>query len=286
MPRQIEDAIEAIGELKALDGICGKAAALVYRVTRTKVVKNGLSGTWLGHPLHPALSDLPIGAWVMASALDATAGTTGARAARRLVGLGLIAAVPTAAAGASDWSDTYGPTQRAGYVHAVSNTVGTALQAASWLARRRGYHGAGAALSGTGLAITLCAAYLGGHLSFVRGVGVNHAAFQEPVTEWTEVAPLSALSDDTPLKVTAGSVPVVLARHDGEIYALSSTCTHAGGPLDKGTVDRDGCIRCPWHGSLFRLADGKALRGPASVGEPCWDVKIDNARVYVRSATA
>jgi hypothetical protein len=79
------------------------------------------------------------------------------------------------------------------------------------------------ALSGMGLGITVCASYLGGHLSYVRGVGVNNTAFEQAVTEWTDVAAVSALSPDKPMRVTAGEVPVVLVQHDGALYALSAT---------------------------------------------------------------
>ncbi|WP_330460662.1 Rieske 2Fe-2S domain-containing protein [Streptomyces sp. NBC_00820] len=286
MRKLIEGVIDDIGEMSSLDGVCSKTAGWVTRATKGDFVKNALSGTWLGHPLHPVLSDLPVGAWAMASALDVTAGRGGAKAARRLVGLGLLSAVPTAAAGWSDWADTYGPPQRVGYAHALGNAAGVALQAASWVARARGRRGAGVMLSGVGLGVTVCAAYLGGHLSFVRGIGVNHTAFQEPATKWTDVASLSVLSEDKLVRVTVEGVPVVLVRHDGQVYALSATCTHAGGPLDEGKIVGDGCIECPWHGSVFRLADGEAVRGPASVDEPPWDVKIDSGRVLVRPATS
>ncbi|MFJ3641582.1 Rieske 2Fe-2S domain-containing protein [Streptomyces sp. NPDC090108] len=286
MRKLIEDVIDDIGKTSSLDGVCGKTAGLVSRATSGDLVKNALSGTWFGHPLHPALSDLPIGAWVMASAVDVTMGRSGAGAARRLVALGLLSAVPTAWSGWSDWADTYGPTQRVGYVHAVGNATGAALQAASWVARARGRRGAGMALSGLGLGITACAAYLGGHLSFVKGVGVNHTAFEEPATEWTDVESLSVLGENELRRVTVKGVPVVLVRHDGEVYALSATCTHAGGPLDEGKVLPNGCVQCPWHGSEFRLSDGEAVRGPASVDEPRWDVKIDSGRVLVRAAAS
>ncbi|MFF2253463.1 Rieske 2Fe-2S domain-containing protein [Streptomyces sp. NPDC058142] len=275
---------EEVEGLQALDGVSQKAADWVARATHPDAIKNALSGTWLGHPVHPMLTDVPIGAWAMASVLDVTAGRAGAASARRLVGIGLIATLPAAASGASDWSDTYGGTQRVGLVHAVCNVTASAIQAASWIARGRGRHKLGMALSGVGLGITACAAYLGGHLSLVRGVGVNHTAFQQAVPEWTDVAAESALSDGEPLRVTADGAPVLLVRHDGALYALSATCTHAGGPLDEGKVDADGCIRCPWHGSVFRLEDGSVRRGPAAVGEPRWEAMTDGGRVYVRSA--
>ncbi|MDQ0988925.1 Rieske 2Fe-2S domain-containing protein [Streptomyces sp. V3I7] len=286
MRKLIEDAIRQIDDMRALDGICGKAAGLVNRATQPELIKNTLSGTWLGHALHPVLTDLPIGAFVMASALDATAGRAGATAARRLIGLGVLTTVPTALSGACDWSDTYGPTQRVGFVHGAGNAAATMLQAASWLARKRGRHGTGVALSTVSLGLTVCTAYLGGHLSYVRGIGVNHTAFQEPVTDWTDVASLSELSEGSLHRVTAGGVPVVLAVKDAKVYALSATCTHEGGPLDEGKIVDGDCIQCPWHGSVFRLEDGAVERGPASVEEPSWEVKVDSGRVFIRSATA
>jgi nitrite reductase/ring-hydroxylating ferredoxin subunit/uncharacterized membrane protein len=278
--------VEQIEDLEALDGVCATVSGWVARVTGPREVKNVLSGTWLGHPLHPALSDVPIGAWVMATCTDLAAGPYGARAARLLVGVGLVAAVPTAAAGASDWADTYGATRRVGLVHGLCNATATMLQAVSWMARRQGRRGAGVVLSGMGLSLTLSAAYLGGHLSFVRGVGVNHTAFQAPGTAWADVGTESDLADERPLRVVVGGVPVVVVRHAGQLYALSATCTHAGGPLDEGELGDDGRLRCPWHGSTFRLTDGAVVRGPASVPEPRWDVKAEDGRLYVRGSRA
>jgi nitrite reductase/ring-hydroxylating ferredoxin subunit/uncharacterized membrane protein len=276
--------IKDIEHLDAVDPISGRAAGWVQKATCDDAVENALSGTWLGHKLHPMLTDLPIGAWAMASVLDLTAGRSGADAARRLVGVGLIATVPTAATGAADWSVSYGAAQRVGLVHALTNLAGTVLQTASWVARRRGRRATGIALSGIGLGLTACAGYLGGHLTLVQGIGVNHTAFEAEVTDWTDVAAVSDLRDDIPVRVTPGGVPVVLVQHGGSVYALSADCVHAGGPLDQGTVVADACIRCPWHGSVFRLADGRAIRGPASVDEPSWQVKVDDGRVLVRSS--
>ncbi len=281
---QIKGVVDEIAGLAALDKLDGRLAGWIGRATRRDVVKNALSGGWLGHQLHPVLTDLPIGAWVMASALDCTTGRSGAKAARRLVALGVLAALPTAASGASDWSNTYGPGQRVGFVHAASNLAATVLQASSWAARRRGRRLTGMVLSGAGLGITVCSAYLGGHLSFVLGVGVNNTAFQPAVTDWTDVAAASALSPDKPIRVIAGDVPVVLVRHNGTVYALSATCVHASGPLDQGTLVHDGDLRCPWHNSTFRLADGEVVRGPAAIPQPRWDVKADGGRIYVRSS--
>lgn len=275
--------VQRVEDAGALDRVSRPTVAFVHRVTASDPVKNVLSGTWLGHQLHPVLTDLPIGAWSMATALDLTGGRRADTAARQLVGLGVLTAAPAAAAGASDWSDTYGGEQRVGIVHALANSTGTLLQIGSWFARRRGHRATGVALSATGLGITLGAAYLGGYLSFTRGVGVNHTAFQSSVSDWTDVAAVSALEDDKPLRVTAAGVPVMLVRHDGELRALSATCTHAGGPLDEGQLV-DGCIRCPWHSSTFSLTDGTVVRGPATADQPTWDVKVDGDRILVRES--
>lgn len=276
---------ERIGAAENLDGIVQKVSDVVHSVTRPAGVKNALSGGWMGHQLHPVLSDLPIGAWSAAALLDLTGGEESAAAARRLVGAGILASAPTAMAGAADWSDTYGEDKRVGLVHGVMNAGASVLQTASWFARRRGNRGVGTALSLLALGLTLGSAYLGGHLSFVRGIGVNRTAFQERSDEWTDVAADAEIADGELRRVEVDGVPVVLARTAGHIRALSATCTHAGGPLDEGTLDDDGCVTCPWHGSRFRMEDGAVERGPASVAEPSWDVRIDAGRILVRAAT-
>ncbi|MGH3156973.1 MAG: Rieske 2Fe-2S domain-containing protein [Streptosporangiaceae bacterium] len=282
---RVGSVVRRIEGTAALDRVGKPLAEAVSRATSPALVKNALSGTWLGHQLHPLLTDLPIGSWVAAAALDVTGAGSDGRAARRLVGLGTLAAVPAAVAGASDWAETYGPEQRDGLVHALANLTAVSLQAASWLARRRGRKAAGMVLSAGGLGLMTVAAYLGGHLAYIRGVGVSHTAFQEPVTEWTDVAALADLSQDKPVAAAAGGVPVVLVCRDDQVYALSATCVHAGGPLAEGTLT-DGALRCPWHGSVFRLCDGKALRGPAATAQPAWQVRLEEGRVLVRSAQA
>jgi len=281
--KPIEKVIREIEGCSAPDSLSEPLSRCVNQVTANDMVKNALSGTWIGHQLHPMLTDIPIGAWTMATALDFTLGDSGALASRQLVGIGVLGAIPTAASGASDWSDTFGASQRIGLVHAVSNVAATVLQASSWVVRGRGHRNVGVALSAAGLGIVLGSSYLGGHLTLVRGEGVNHTASEPLVEEWTDVAASSDVETDRPMRVVAGGVPVVLVRQNGSLYALSATCVHAGGPLDEGTLVGNGCIRCPWHGSEFQLADGTVMRGPASVDQPSWEVRIEGERILVRS---
>ncbi len=279
---EMQSLIQRIGKAKELDPAAEKLSGWVGAATRSAPVKNALSGSWLGHQVHPMLTDLPIGAWGAATVLD-LAGSDEA-AARRLVGFGILASAPTAMAGASDWSVMYGPAKRVGFIHALANATASTLQMTSWFVRRRGHRGAGALLSLLGLSLTLGSAYLGGHLSFVRGTGVNHTAFQGAVRRWTDVGADADLAEGALTRVTAGDVPVLLVRRHGELHAISATCSHAGGPLDEGTLGADGCVTCPWHGSRFRLDDGAVQRGPASVPQPRWETKVEEGRILIRSA--
>ena len=200
----IQRVVKKIEDGKGLDRLGGPLAGAAGRATRPRPVKNALSGTWLGHQLHPMLTDVPIGSWVSASVLDFTAGPSGSRAAQRLVGFGILAAVPTAAAGASDWSESYGAEQRVGLVHALGNVGALSLQVASYLARRQGKRGAGIALSTLGTGLAAAAGYLGGTLTFDQGVGVNHTVFEDSVGEWTDVAALAGLEVHTLVRVSPG----------------------------------------------------------------------------------
>ena len=156
-----------------LDAPSRAVQRVVHRVVREGPLKDLVSGTWLGHPLHPMLTDLPIGFWTSAWVLDIVGPRKYRDAARVLVGLGVLSALPAAATGASDWSDTTGRAKRVGLVHAAANGSAAALYLGSWLARRRGRHAGGIALGMAGAAAATVGGYLGGHLVQGRGVGVD-----------------------------------------------------------------------------------------------------------------
>ena len=157
--------------------------------------KDLLSGVWFGHPLHPALTDVPIGAFTGATLLDVAGRGAWEPAVETLLGAGILAALPTAAAGLADWSDTYGAEQRVGVVHAAGNVAALALFGASLAARRSGAGGLGRVLGFAGMGALAGSGYLGGHLSFVRGVGVNHTFHESGPTEWTAVAEAAELAE-------------------------------------------------------------------------------------------
>jgi len=274
--------VRAIAGLSALDPV-GKALGKVARdVFQPKRLKELLSGSWLGHPLHPVLTDVTIGSYTSAVVLDWLGGRETRAASQRLIGFGLLSAVPVVASGYSDWGDTEiasDSARRIGVVHAASNGVAATLFAASWAARRRGEDGRLLALVGAG-ALT-AGGYLGGHLSFAEGVGVDHTAFEEGTEDWTDVLAETELGEGAMRCVDADGTAVLVARAEGEVYALSNSCAHRGGPLHEGEI-QDRTVVCPWHSSVFDLRDGALIHGPAAYPQPAWDTRVSAGRIEVR----
>ena len=272
--------VDAIGESEGLDGPASALRELVRSTTDPTPMKNLLSGTWLGHRLHPMLTDVVIGTWLSAGLLDLVGGRDAAPAADRLVEAGAVAAGPTALAGLSDYADLYDHGGRVAFVHALVMDVALVLQIASAVARRRGRRGLGLGLSFAGLGVMGAGGWLGGHLSYVLGVGVDHTAFDEGPKEFVPVADVADVGQD-PMVVTAGEHEVLLARVNGAIVAYANRCTHAGWPIADG--EREGtCLTCPAHGSTFDLRDGSVVRGPAASPQLRYDVRVDEGRVLVR----
>jgi nitrite reductase/ring-hydroxylating ferredoxin subunit/uncharacterized membrane protein len=271
-------------QAKALDPAVD-AVSKVWAVTLPRgPVKDLLHGTWLGHQLHPVLVAGPIGLWVGATLLDLTAGRGSRRAAQRLVGAGLLAAVPTALSGAADWSElgVAKRPKRVGLVHATANNVTMLVYAASWLARRRGDHSRGRSLALVGAGGLAVGGYLGGHLVSAQAVGVNrNADEQRKPRDWTDAAAAADVVEGRPHGVDVQGQSVVLVRTGGAVSAIGGTCGHWGGPLAEGSLV-DGCLECPWHGSRFRLADGSVARGPATTPQLSYDVREAGDRLEVR----
>jgi nitrite reductase/ring-hydroxylating ferredoxin subunit/uncharacterized membrane protein len=275
--RILERATAAIGGTTVLDPVA-KAVGTVTSALPPGPVKDTLSGVAVGHPAHPMLVTVPIGSVTGAVVLDAMRGDE--RAARRLVGLAVVGAVPAVLTGLSDWSDTDGAERRVGVAHLGLNAVGIGLLAASWWARRT-TSATGPWLTLAGLGVFGASGWLGGHMSYALGVGVDTTAFQRPATEWTDAVAEADLVEDQPVAVTVEDTPMLLVRSNGSVRAISDRCTHRGAPLHEGTVS-DGCVECPWHGSRFDLADGSVLRGPATRPAPAFETRVVAGRVQVR----
>jgi nitrite reductase/ring-hydroxylating ferredoxin subunit/uncharacterized membrane protein len=227
------------------------------------------------------LVTVPIGAWTSVSVLDFFGGKAARGAAQKLVAFGALAALPTAATGASDWSDTLGAERRVGLVHALGNYAALGIYGLSYLARRRGRHQRGKVLALAGAGLLAATGYLGGHLSYAYGVGVDTTAFQGSPDAWTDVAADADVQEGKATLVEVEGTPVLLSRVRDRVVAIFDRCTHRGGPLHEGRIEND-CVTCPWHSSVFRLVDGEVERGPAQLPQPRLEVRITDGRVLLR----
>jgi nitrite reductase/ring-hydroxylating ferredoxin subunit/uncharacterized membrane protein len=246
--------------------------------------KNALHGVWLGHPLHPVFTDVPLGAWTTALALDAAAHEDPGmrRAATFAIGVGLAGAVGAAVTGLTDWSETDGQSRRAGLIHGLLNITATTLFATAFALRRKDSHDGGRTAAWMGYAIALGAAYLGGDLVYRQRIGVTHAD-DSPPQDFTPVLDSAALPENTMARARAADIDVLLVRQHGRLCALVHACAHLGGPLSEGTL-KDGSVVCPWHGSEFALDDGRVLNGPATHNQPCLLVRERDGRIEVKVA--
>jgi nitrite reductase/ring-hydroxylating ferredoxin subunit len=275
-------AADRIAKLSVVDSVAGRAGKAVRGALSPGGVRDALAGTWLGHAVHPALTDAVIGTWLSATLLDLTGGDRAA--ARRLVGAGVLAALPTALTGVTDWADSEAVddgVRRVGAVHATANVGALALQIASYVARGRGDTGRGVALSLAAMGAASGSAYLGGYLSFERGVGVDQTAFDRGPSDWTAAMPADGLADGELRSVVVGDTPVLLVRTPAGVRALHDRCSHRGCSLADGELDGD-VVQCACHGSRFRLADGGIERGPATAAQPAFEVREAGGRIEVR----
>lgn len=277
--------IDRLENASPLDPVVKSVRKIVNALLGPQPVRDALHGLWLGHPLHPMLTDVPIGAWTSAAVLDVLPGT--GHASTTLIATGCAASLPTAVTGWADWSQLHPPQQRVGLVHAASNLVGLGLFTASLGSRLRGKTVRGKALSFAGLGAVMAGGYLGGHLVFRQAAGANHVADVPDLfpSGWQDLGPLEDLPDATPAKRTVDGVDLLVVRRGQHVDVLANKCSHLSGPLSEGefTVESgQGCIVCPWHGSTFRLSDGSPVHGPATSPQHRFESQVVTGRVHVR----
>lgn len=248
-------------------------------------VKNFLHGTWLGHPLHASLTDIPVGSWTAALVMDAMEDITGrdefGKGADAAVAIGLVGAVASAVTGLTDWEATDGRARRIGMMHALLNTTGTLLYTGSLIARKRESRALGRGLGMLGFVVAFSAAYLGGKLVYSEQVGVDHTLGQQFPKEFEPVLQEAELGEGQMRRVDVNGSRVLLAKRQGRLFAIAEVCSHLGGPLAEGKFE--GCeVQCPWHGSRFSLADGSVIDGPATHAQPCLDVQVRDGLIEIR----
>ena len=277
--------VDAAADAAVLDGL-GKPIGKAVRGLGPGPLKDAASGTWMGHALHPLLTDVVIGCWTSASLLDLFAGPDSDPAARRLIAIGMAAYPVTAATGLSDWADSESvdaDVRRVGLVHAASNAVALGLYAASLSSRRRGRRGLGVALALAGAGAMSAGGYLGGHLAFRLGVGVDQTTFDKGPDDWTDVVAADDLGDKpVPLVLGEPGTPVLVFRHGDDVLAMHDRCNHRGCPLGSlGEIEGD-VMTCTCHGSQFDVRTGALLRGPATAPQPVYETRTQGGRIEVR----
>ncbi|HET9455869.1 MAG TPA: Rieske 2Fe-2S domain-containing protein [Candidatus Limnocylindrales bacterium] len=245
-------------------------------------VKDFLNGTWLGHPVHSALTDLPIGVVTVGIVLDLIGQPIGGDVALLV---GVLTIVAAAVAGLADYTDTDGTARLRATVHATLMTTALVLFVVSLVLRAGdpADRTVPIALVVIGYLVMSLSAAVGGDLVYLIGTHVNRHAWRGAGAKWLplDLGELPDIPEGGPTKAKAGSNTLVLVRSGERIEALHETCAHAGGPLAEGRLV-DGCIECPWHGSRFRLADGHVARGPAMYDQPAYEVRRGDTGWEVR----
>jgi nitrite reductase/ring-hydroxylating ferredoxin subunit len=280
---------DRVADLDAFDKVIEPARRVVLSALKPPALKNFLHGTWLGHPLHPVVVQVPVGSWVSAGLLDAIPPLR--PAATVLIGTGVAAAVPAALTGAADWSEQEVGVRRLGAIHAVANVAALGLYAGSLVARAKGRGTLGRVLSYSGLGVAGGSAAIGGHMAYSQSSGASHAATaaRSLTTDWIDLGPLDDFPEGRPtLRRGSGSgvdVPLAAVRRGARVDVFVGACSHLSGPLYEGSVEKlggDDCLACPWHGSAFALDSGAPRRGPAANPQEKLEVRMDAGRVMAR----
>jgi nitrite reductase/ring-hydroxylating ferredoxin subunit/uncharacterized membrane protein len=283
---------DSLGRLAAsqswLDGVSDRLQPMV-RKTVARVGRRGadvLDGVWLGTPLHPALTDLPVGALTTAVTLDVIGSATGSPAVDRqadgALAVSVAGALAAAVTGLSDWRYLRGEKRRLAAGHGLLNVLGLVCNATSVGLRLSGRRRAARTASALGFAVASAAAHLGGDLTFGMGVRVNASQPEAGPTQFEPALAESQLDGTAMFKVNVdGAVVLVTRSTTGDVCAIGGICSHLGGPLPEGEREGDVVI-CPWHGSRFNVCTGEVRGGPAVFPQPQFETRVRDGQVELR----
>ena len=274
---------QILSKQKWLDGwaetIQGWVQGLFKILPGGRFLKDVLHGTKVfRHPLHPAMTDVPLGAWLTGVVADYLAITT--NLVPRSVGtialaIGIVSGLGAVATGYTDFAETYGLERRTALVHGLTMSIAYSVMVLSFVLRIVGVSGlypVAVGLATFGLFVTMFGMYLGGHVvyGFIESYPKSFVAVGTPAD----------FAEGQMKRVEAKGMAVMVVRYQGALHAVSNTCTHAGGPLDEGELQGD-VVECPWHGSHFCILDGDVRGGPATFPLPKLEVREDDGKVEV-----
>jgi nitrite reductase/ring-hydroxylating ferredoxin subunit/uncharacterized membrane protein len=236
-------------------------------------IQNFLNGSWLGHPVHAVVTDVPIGALTVSIVADLISQPVVADVALLI---GVLAMVASAVTGAADYAEVDGTARARATVHSAIMVVALVVYAISLLIRSGNPPDRmiPIVLAVAGYLLVSLGAMIGGDLVYLVGTHVNRHAWRGAGANWIklDLGDLPDIPEGGPTKLRAGINELAVIRNGDRILAVHAQCAHAGGPLAEGSLIGD-AIECPWHGSRFRLADGHVVRGPAMYDQPAYDVR-------------
>jgi nitrite reductase/ring-hydroxylating ferredoxin subunit/uncharacterized membrane protein len=285
--RVTDDLIKKIPDLKENGLNVGRAIhnAILNGGSTARNIADLLHGTWLGHPLHPVLTDLTVGAWSLGALFDAVAAINGSEHAERmaddLTAIGTASAIPTALTGITEYSTIPRSAADSGALHGLLNSASFLLYLLSLKDRGNGNRSRAVVFSTTAFSFVILSAWLGGELVYRLRVGVNHADSPTGPPEWTPILAETELAEHEARRVEVEGLPVLLYRYGGTVHAIGAICSHAGGPLEEGEFEGF-CVECPWHNSVFDLRDGSIVHGPATHTQPDYACRIQSGQIEVR----
>jgi nitrite reductase/ring-hydroxylating ferredoxin subunit/uncharacterized membrane protein len=236
-------------------------------------IQNVLNGSWLGHPVHAVVTDVPIGALTVSIVADLISQPIVADVALLI---GVLAMVASAVTGAADYAEVDGTARARATVHSAIMVVALVVYAISLLIRSGNPPDRmiPIVLAVVGYLLVSLGAMIGGDLVYLIGTHINRHAWRGAGAKWIklDLGDLPDIPEGGPTKLRAGINELAVIRNGDRILAVHAQCAHAGGPLAEGSLVGD-AIECPWHGSRFRLADGHVVRGPAMYDQPAYDVR-------------
>ncbi|HEY9722386.1 MAG TPA: Rieske 2Fe-2S domain-containing protein [Oscillatoriaceae cyanobacterium] len=282
---ELENAVERLPLKRVGERSANALHKTVLRSPWLRRAADVLHGTWLGHGLHPALTDFAIGAWFAGGGFDLVGALADSESARwagdRLAETGFALAIPTALSGLTDYTATSPENIRPATLHALLNTTSFALYGMSVVERRWGNRTRGLAYSWAAQGLMLASAWIGGELVEKLGMAVDHGQTFDGPRDWFAILPESQLREGVPQRVEFDGKGILLVRHGDEIHAIAAVCSHYGGPLEEGTI-KDDCVQCPWHDSVFDLRDGHVVHGPATFPMQRFDVRVNAGKIQLR----
>lgn len=231
---------------------------------------DALRGRWLGHALHPLLTDFTLGTFLSAGLLDLLGGRKSRGAARRLIGLGLLFSVPTAASGMADYSaeqERDPRVRRVGVVHAVGNMIVAFLYFRSWRSRRQGHHLRGMAFSTLGGSLAMATGWLGGHMAIAYGAAEGERGMSGGTGSGGSRSVGSSVSTGGGASsgggTAGGAAPMVDAGGDEDLIDVQQASDRLGVQVEQIQAMVDQGLLVPVAGGAaprFRGADVEAVR--------------------------